>query len=93
MKIVSITTMIPTRSGFAWWPCELVGVPANTPDDQAIQAAYNELRDAGCLLVVKLDIEPIDGRRRGIRSRMPAVLGKPMIGTITPMHLELVEAA
>ena len=93
MKIVSITTMIPTRSGFAWWPCELIDVPPGTPDDVAVKAAYDLLIRDGLLRVIKLDLEPMDGRQKAIRGRMPTIMGKGIIGTITPLHIEIAEVA
>ena len=92
MKIVSITTLIPSRSGFAWWPCELLDVPPETPDDEAIRRAHEILVRDGLLRVVRFDLAPADGGRKSVRGRVPTVLGRGMIGTIAPLHVELVGA-
>lgn len=91
MRVVSVTTMIPTKSGFAWWPCE-VDVDPRLSDDEAMTEIMDALVEDGLLHVIKLDLDHLDGRRKKIVKRTPSVLGINMIGTITPLHVELVDA-
>lgn len=82
MLLLTVTTMMPTRSGFVWFPFE---VEAEDFDD-----AHDMLVEEGCLRGNKLETETVDGARL-ITKRIPYILGLGMVGTICPCHLDLGE--
>lgn len=93
-RLIAVTTMIPTRTGFAWWACE-VDVPASVPVDD--NALVEHLRDRlirdGVLSVTRLHlVDTADRGRKIVTKRRPQLLGKHMVGAIAPMRpFELVE--
>jgi hypothetical protein len=82
--VFSVMTLIPAKTGFAWWSIE-VG------DDTDVDAIYEALRSDGLLRCTRVTSDPVRSHRV-IRSREPMVLGKGIVATITPSHVELVEA-
>ena len=87
---VSVMTMIPTRSGFAWWPCE-VDLEDGLNEGEVMDEITDALAEDGVLRVTKLDVEPgPQNDQKIVTKRTPSVLGRSMIGTITPVHFKLV---
>lgn len=91
-RLLSITTVIPTGSGVAWWPCE-INVSDDVPDDDDVFVDHvmaSLLRD-GMIRVTKLDLEKLGGRQRRVRKRRAAVITRNIIGSIAPLHVDIVE--
>lgn len=88
----SVTLLIPTGRGgnLVWWPAE-APVPAEADEEGAIDYLNQVLVEDGTLRCNKLETEMGDNRVRVIRGRVPVVIGKGAIGTITPLHVELIE--
>lgn len=88
---ISVTLLIPTKTGLVWWPAE-IEVPAGLDDDAAMDHINEELVEAGTLRCTKLEI----GRdeKTGVRAitrRIPSIIGVNGFATITPLHIELAE--
>jgi hypothetical protein len=92
MKLVSITTMIPTKSGFAWFPCEM-DLPSNLPAESVMDFCADKLATDGLIRVTKMDLDyyPDDRKKRYVTKRTPMVLTLPMVGIVQPLDLELIE--
>lgn len=88
----SVTLLIPTGRGGAlvWWPAEAL-VPSDTDDDGAIDYLNQVLVEDGTLRCTKLETDMGDQRIRTIRKRVPTIIGKGAIATITPLHVDLIE--
>lgn len=85
--------MIQTGSnGFVWWPCEY-DVPAGMSEYDAIADLCDALAEDGVINLVKLETERREGGVRHIIGRVPIILGKQMVGSITPLHMDLREGA
>ena len=87
--IAAVTTTMnnPRRDGEAiWWFVEFPGI--ETMDD-----LDGELIENGTVLGNKLKLAPIgDGRtQRRIVGREEIIIGKAIIATITPAHIDCVE--
>ena len=90
MRLVSVTTMIPSRSGFAWWLCE-IDLPDDLPEEAVMDWCAAKLVKDGLLRVTKLDVEYGPNKTRIVKDRRPAILGLGMVGTIMPTTIETVE--
>lgn len=88
--LISVTTMIPTKTAMVWWFAE-VDVLEGMDDDEGLAWINNRLISDKTVLCRKLSTEPTEGRARVITGRSPAILGVGAIGTITLPHLELME--
>lgn len=89
MRRVAITTMMHSKSGFVWWACE-VDVDPDLTDDEMILELSSRLVEDKLLEVLKLEFEFRDGARHLV-NRTPAILGIGMVGTISPLHFDVVE--
>lgn len=88
--IVSVTTTIPTKSAFVWWPAE-VEVSADLDDAEAMDEIMAALIEDGLIRVTKLELEHGPGQERRVASRSEVILGINAVATITPMHLRIAE--
>ena len=83
--------MIPTgKNGFVWWPCEY-DAPADMTDREVIEEICEVLAEDGVIHLIKLETYMGSDGVRKITARLPVVLSKAMVGTITPLHTELKE--
>ncbi len=89
--VFSVMTTIPTKTGFVWWSIE------TTPGTD-VTAIYERLKADGMILCTRVASEPRQRLRgadadhaRIITGREPMILGKGIVGTITPSHVELVD--
>lgn len=81
--IVTITSTMPAKTGgFVWFPFD---VP-NIPD---IDTLFEELRSGGIIRGDRIDTAVISGFRRVTR-RTPYILGVGMVGSITPLHADII---
>lgn len=91
MKVIfSVTTTIPTKSAFVWWPAEF-DVPDDLTGEEALDYVIDVLIEDRLIRCSKIELEPGEGRERVIRNRVPLILGANVVGTITELHLPLVE--
>ncbi|WP_336801676.1 hypothetical protein [Kaistia sp. MMO-174] len=83
MSIFSVTTSIPSKSGFVWFMAEFE------------QATLREIRDVlkadGLIICQKLELEHGAGDSRVIRSRQEQLVGLSGVLTITPAHFRVIE--
>jgi hypothetical protein len=82
---ISVTTLIPTANGFVWFPAE-----ASVEDYRDLQDIHDALVSEGEIFVQKL-ITKVENGRRTIVDREPTIVGRGMVGTITPLHQDLDE--
>ncbi|RWX72543.1 hypothetical protein [Mesorhizobium sp. M2A.F.Ca.ET.039.01.1.1] len=83
MAIFSVTTVIPSKSGFVWFPAEF--------EQATLDDLFEDMAQDGCVKCQKIILESQGGTRIA-RKREPMILGLPGIVTITPMHIDFVEA-
>lgn len=82
--IVTVTSMMPAQTGgFVWFAFEV-------PACASIDAIHAELKASGVIRGERIDTSVIDGARRVVR-RTPCVIGVGIIGTITPLHAEIID--
>jgi hypothetical protein len=84
--VFSVMTIIPTNKGFVWWSIEM-------DPGTHLDHIYELLKADGVVRCTRLNTvrEDQDDRFRVIRGREPMILGKGLVGTITPSHVELVD--
>lgn len=82
MGVFTLTTTIPTKSGFVWFPIE---AEADTIDD-----LHEIIADDGLLKCTKLNVR-FKSDVRYVESREPAIFGLNAIISITPLHVELID--
>lgn len=88
---ISVTTLIQGGSGYVWWPCEF-DAPDGMSEEDAIAELCEMLAEDGVVHLTKLETERGPGGVRTIIGRVPIVLGVHMVGSITPLHMEIREA-
>lgn len=88
---ISVTMLIPTKGGMVWWPAE-VDVPGHLDEVGAIDWINEAIVNDGTLRCMKIETEAGDGRARQIKRRVPVIIGINGFATITPLHIELIEA-
>lgn len=95
MKYVfAVTTNIPTKNAFVWWPAEF-DVPTHSGSPRSEPSALDWINDTlvedGSIRCTKFELDQPDQGERVIRSRVPMILGQSMVGLITPIHMTLRE--
>ncbi len=81
--IVTVTSTMPARTGgFVWFAFDI-------PSCDSIDAICEELKASGIVQGDRIDTAVISGARRVTR-RTPCLIGVGMVGTITPLHAEII---
>ena len=83
--VFSVMTTIPTHSGFVWWSIEF---------DEGVEIAdvYEALKRDGIVKCIRIISVPQGSKGiRLVKGREPFLIGKGLVGTISPSHVELVE--
>jgi hypothetical protein len=82
--ILTVTTLVPTRTAFEWFLFEMDGV-------NSIETTHAILIEDGVLKGTRLEVSRRDGDGWVVTRRTPMILGKGLVGHIIPNHLEIVE--
>lgn len=65
---------------------------ADAAEHADLDSVWDTLNEAGSIIVDKLHVRPGPGETRRIIDREATIVGRNAVATITPAHLELVEA-
>lgn len=84
--VFSVMTTIPTPSGhYVWWAIEF-------EEGVQIVDVYESLKRDGIVSCTRVLSVPQGSKGvRVIKGREPFVLGKGLVGTVSPIHVELIE--
>lgn len=92
LATISVTLTVTHKTGPVWWVAE-VPIPYPMTDEQVMDHVASELARYGVLRCTKVLTEAGLNRSRTVTGRIPVVLTTAGIATITPLHVELIEAA
>ncbi|WP_157928734.1 hypothetical protein [Pararhizobium haloflavum] len=84
MIVLSVMTVIPSHTGFVWWPVEF--------DCEDIDEVFEELDGAGCIKGLKYEGERRNSRTLHVTRKVPMILGVNSFISITPLHQTLLDA-
>ena len=87
---LAVTTTLPSKSGFVWWPAEF-DVPEHMTDDQGLDLVHATLVEDRLIRLTKIEVEGPPHDRR-VAKRSEFILGINAILTITPLHIRIAEA-
>lgn len=85
---VLVTTLIPTKDNFQWFPMEVA-------EAASVEECYRQLVEHGVIRGerFKLDREALEDGARTVTGRSPIVVGRGIIAMLYPLPFELVEKA
>ena len=77
---LAITTTIPVRSGYLWFPLE---VP-----QASMREVFDALQADGLLYGERIETAHVENGRRQITAMVPQIIGKNAVATIAPLRFE-----